>query len=317
MAPLEAATSLVLLEFAESYGLGFVAPNGRIISCFHVVVDEHEVTAHFADGRAVPVERVAAIDTKRDLVVLDVGELDAPPVRVSSSRLAEEETPVTVFGMVQAEGRARWVEARIEALQVVGNGLSVYRLTGSIPPDASGGPLVGPDGVTLGVVTVAEGDEGLVSLGVPWRYVEPLLLKNQGLPLASLARATRKSPARRVPKHPVSLLEGSNPMGLVATTQAIVGAIREGAPAYNDGDVERCYRLYAEAARRLIDSRADCPGVRQALREGLNRAAGLPDVDHQAWAMRDAFDGLLAVIERFINDRPTPATPKGKPTLLN
>jgi S1-C subfamily serine protease len=44
MAPLEAATCIVLLEFKKSYGLGFVAPNGRIVTSFHVVADEDEIS---------------------------------------------------------------------------------------------------------------------------------------------------------------------------------------------------------------------------------------------------------------------------------
>lgn len=303
MVPVDAASAVVLLEFKDSYGLGFVAPNGRIVSCFHVVVDEPEIIAHLSDGRALPVERVASIDIRRDLVVLDVGVLDITPLRAPTPRLAAEGSGVVVFGMVQSVGRARWVEARIDAVQVLGSGLSVYRVSGAVPPDASGGPLVAADGTVLGVVTVAEADEGVVTLGVPWRYVDSLLAKNQGLPLSALQRATRKPPKREIPAHPLSLLDGSSASGLAAATQAMSGAIRVGAPAYNEGDIDACYRVYAETARRLIDSRPDCPGVKRALQAGLARAEKLDDIDHQAWAMRDTFDGLLAVIERFFKER--------------
>ena len=36
---------------------------------------------------------------------------------------------------------------------------------------------------------------------------------------------------------------------------------------------------------------------------GLARAESLEDIDHQAWAMRDAFDGLLAVIEKYMRSQ--------------
>lgn len=316
MVPLDAASAIVLLEFERSYGLGFVAPNGRIVTCFHVVSDEPEIVAHLADGRALPVLAVCGADARRDLAVLDVGLLDATPVRRPSERLATDGTKVFAFGMVPNEGRARWVEAKLAELQVLGSSLTVYRVDGDVPIDSSGGPLVGEDGTTLGVVTVAESDDGLVTLGVPWKYVEPLLGKHQHLPLSSLSLSERKPPRREIPHHSMSVLEGSTMAGLEASTEAIAGAIREGAPAYNSGDVAHCYRVYSDTARRLIDGRRDCPGVQKVLREGLARAESMKDVDAQAWAMRDAFDGLLAVIEKFMR---TQGAVQGasKPRLLN
>ena len=317
MTPLDAAASVVLLEFQQSYGLGFVAPNGRIVTCFHVVADEREIVAHLADGRTLPVLSVCAIDFRRDLAVLDVGLLDATPVRAAGARFAEEGSTVHVFGMVAGEGRARWVDVKLGSLQVVGASLSVYTLEGQVPPDSSGGPVIGADGAALGVVTVAETDDGVSTLGVPWKYVEPLLRQNQMLPLSALSSAARKPPKREVPEHPLSLLQGSAVSGLEATTDTIADAIRVGAPAYNEGDVARCYAVYTDTARRLIDTRDDCPGVQTALRAGLQRAEQLEDVDHQAWAMRDAFDGLLMVIERYLRAHLGTGRKPGKPTLLN
>lgn len=316
MVPLDAASSIVLLEFERSYGLGFVAPNGRIVTCFHVVSDEPEIVAHLADGRSLPVRSVCGFDARRDLAVLDVGLLDAAPVRRPGARLAQDGAKVFAFGMVPNEGRARWVEATLGELQVLGAALTVYRIEGDVPLDSSGGPLVGEDGTTLGVVTVAESDDGLVTLGVPWKYLEPLLGRHQQLPLSALSLSERRPPRREIPNHPMSVLEGSTVAGLEASTEAIAGAIREGAPAYNAGDVAHCYKVYSDAARQLIDARRDCPGVQQALREGLARAEALADVDAQAWAMRDAFDGLLAVIEKFMRTQGAPRAAK-KPPLLN
>lgn len=317
MTPLDAAASIVLLEFRQSYGLGFVAPNGRIVTSYHVVSDEPEILAHLADGRAIPVRTVSALDVRRDLAVLDVGVLDAPPVKTPGPRLADEGARAFIFGMVAEEGRARWVDAKLAAVQVLGTSLTVYRVEGEIPPDASGGPLIAEDGTALGVVTVAESDDGVVTLGVPWKYVVPLLLQDQQQPLSSLASAAHEPPRREVPNHPVSMLEGSAMAGLEATTEILAGAIRRGAPAYNEGNVEKCYQLYADAARQLINTRDDCPGVQTALQAGLSRAAAMADVDRRAWAMRDTFDGLLSVIERYMRSHLGHVKKPSKPTLLN
>lgn len=299
MIPLDAAAAVVVLELERAYGLGFVAPNGRIVTNFHVVANEQTITAHLSDGRTLPVQAICAVDLKRDLAVLDVGLLDATPVRPAGPKLVEERQGVFVFGLVAPEDRVRWVEARLGATQAIGPGLSVYTIEGTIPADASGGPLIAADGSVLGVVTMAESDEGVLALGIPWRHVEALMSQNQQLPLSVLNRS-RRGPTRQIPQHALSLLDGSNVAGLEATTRALAGAIQQGAPAYNEGDIDTCFRLYQQVARQLIDARGDCPGVQRALRAGLERAGGMDDVDHKAWAMRDTFDGLLSVIEKFM-----------------
>jgi S1-C subfamily serine protease len=318
LVPLDAARTVVVLELERAYGLGFVAPNGRIVTNFHVVANEKEILAHLADGRRLPVKSVCAVDMKRDIAVLDVGLLDAAPVKGAGARIADEGKAVVVFGLVQGDERLRWVEAQLGSAQVIGPGFTVYTMQGQVPADASGGPLVADDGTVLGIVTMAESDDGIIALGIPWRHIEALMPMNQQLPLSVLTRP-RRGPARQIPQHPLSLLEGSNVAGLEATTRAIAGAIQEGAPAYNEGDIEKCYRLYQRVAKQLIDARPDCPGVQTALRDGLAKAGGLSDPDHQAWAMRDAFDGLLSVIEKYMRTRlgmANSASP-GKPTLLN
>lgn len=313
MAQSDAAAALVLLEFEQSYGLGFVA-GGRIVTCLHVVQGEDDITAHLADGRTLKVRGIAAVDAQRNLVVLDVGLLDIAGVKVAGDRLAEEGTAVTVFGMVADEGHARWVEGRIAALQVLGGSLSLYRLEGALPPDASGGPLVAGDGTVLGVVMATQIDDAVDLVALPWRYVAPLLLQNKELALSII---NRKAPRREVPEHAVALLDGCSVEGLQATARALSTAIRLGAPAYNEGNIARCFHVYSEAARQLILSRGDCPGVQSALKAGLMRAEAMPELDLRAWAMRDAFDGLLSVIERYLDERSTGPKPLRKTSYLN
>jgi len=299
MSSAEPAASVVLLEFEKSYGLGFVAPSGRIVTSFHVVSDEPDILVHLSDGRTLPVKAVSALDVKRDLAVLDVGVLDATPAKPAGAALAEDGASAYVFGMVSEEGRARWVDATIAGVQELGPSLTVYRLEGELPKDASGGPLMGEDGTVLGVVTVADSDEGLVMLGIPWRYVEPLLLRDHRLPISALHDTRRKPPRREVPEHPLAMLDGSALPGLEVTVQTIAQAIQIGAPAYNEGDVETCYQTYVAAAEELVSTRDDCPGIQVALREGLGRAAAMTDADLRAWAMRDTFDGVLGVIDKY------------------
>lgn len=299
MAQRDATGALVLLEFESSYGLGFVA-GGRIVTCLHVVQGEAEIDAHLADGRTLKVSGISAIDVQKNLVVLDVGLLDITSARLSSERFVDEGVAVEVFGMLSGESRARWVEGRLGPVQPMGEGFSLYRLDGNLPRDASGGPIVAEDGSIVGVVMATQSDEGVELVGLPWRYVAPLLLQNRDLPLSLI---NRRLPQREVAHHSIALLEGSAVEGLQATALAVSRAIRRGAPAYNEGSIGRCLRVYRAAARAVIDEREDCPGVQAILRAGLMKADATPDQDLQAWALRDSFDGLLSVIDRYLAAR--------------
>ena len=86
---------------------------------------------------------------------------------------------------------------------------------------------------------------------------------------------------------------------MTVLADGIDGAISVGAPLYNSGDFAGCYHLYegtaADIERKLSSA---CSGPTRALESGRTRAASLSGPSAQAWAMRDAFDGLLDVIER-------------------
>ncbi len=315
----QAADSIVLLQFGKAYGIGFVASDdGLIVTSLHVVMGEKKVTAHLADGRKVDVRQVGGLDTKRDLAVLKLEVPDLPSLPRGPRRLVEEGTPVIVFGMVEDGQRTRWAEAKVSGVQVLGGWLTIYRLEGELPPDASGGPLLSATGEVLGVVTVAETEDGTAVLGVPLKYVTPMLDEKVFRPLTALAPPRRLTTRREVPEHPITILEGSSASGLEQMMEAIASAISMGAPAYNQGNIDACYRVYRETARRLIAEHENCPGPRKALEQGLKRAATLKDVDARAWAMRDTFDGLMAVMEKFFKAHVSSLKKsKSKPKLLN
>ena len=104
---------------------------------------------------------------------------------------------------------------------------------------------------------------------------------------------------RHVPSHDASLLDGCSPADIDLVVDGIGNAIDVGAPLYNAGDFAGCYHLYdgtaADLERQLP---ATCAGPKQALAAGQARASKQRTPSAQAWAMRDAFDGLLDVAQR-------------------
>ena len=79
----------------------------------------------------------------------------------------------------------------------------------------------------------------------------------------------------------------------------IGAAIEAGAPLYNGGKPEACYHVYDGAASDLVRKYGSvCRGAARALGDAQRHAATVVEPTAQAWAMRDAFDGLLDVIAR-------------------
>lgn len=126
---------------------------------------------------------------------------------------------------------------------------------------------------------------------------------------SSAAAGERAHITREVPHHDVSLLSDCTVEEASDIHHELAVAISLGAPTYNAGDFEGCYRTYSNAAVAIDARQKSCSGVRRALMAGVERARRLRTFDEKAWAMRDAFDGVLDVIERGETGR-APALPE-------
>jgi hypothetical protein len=141
---------------------------------------------------------------------------------------------------------------------------------------------------------------GVVAFGI-LRGFERARAVAAGAESASATSPPAKLPSmeRHVPHHAVSILEGCSEDEVRTVASGIDGAIDVGAPLYNAGNYAGCYHMYegtaADLERKLGPT---CVGPTRALAAGRTRAASLATPSAQAWAMRDAFDGLVDVISR-------------------
>ncbi|MCP3060474.1 serine protease [Myxococcus sp. K38C18041901] len=314
-----ASPSLVLLEVDGRRASGFLATEqGHLVTSLHAVCGAREIHAVMADGTRTEVVQVAAMDDRRDLAVLrlPISRL-APPLDLSPVSLPGEGD--TVYVLRATASPAPEVRSQeVRAVQVLGDWLTLLELTRTLPDDFSGGPVVDLRGGVVGVATAALANGRSLGLVIPTRYLLPLLHGAGSLPLSALDTPRRRAGrVRHVPRHPMSLLDGASADALESIATTLGHAINAGAPAYNRGDVDGCYRLYARTAERLIATCEAFPGAQRALRDGLSRCAGLQDSDDRAWALRDAFDGLLDVIGRWLQARPPAPRPSPKSSPSN
>ena len=104
---------------------------------------------------------------------------------------------------------------------------------------------------------------------------------------------------RHVPVFDARVLDGCSKTDLDTVENGIQAAINVGAPLYNDGDFDGCFHTYESTALTLEKKTGStCKGPARALKSGRDKASKLTSAAEQAWAMRDAFDGLLDVIDR-------------------
>jgi serine protease Do len=312
-----AAPSLVALEGEGGRGMGFVvSEGGLVVTTLHVALTTAATEVRYADGRVRRIHAVSGIDPKRDIAVLRTDARDTPILPIGPERLLEVGARVFIVADEKTT-----IERRVATVQPMGEGFTLYIFGGGlVPEEASGAPIVDHTGALLAMAARARGPSGVLSVGVPRRNLDPVISANERIPMALLRKLAKKKPIeRRVPQHPVSMLGGCDPAHLEAIRTAIAGAIEEGAPAYNNGDIATCYQVYTACAQRLIAEHEDCPGPQRALGDGLAKAEALTDPDAQAWVMRDTLDGMLSVIERWLALPPEsrPSTPSSPPRALN
>jgi serine protease Do len=297
----QAISSLALLEMPHRQGVGFLlSPGGVLVTNLHVVAGAEELSVLLSDGRFLSVEHVIAFDEKRDLALFQLPVRGVEALRPDAHAPPREGAPLFILHP-SPDGQLRLLETRVHAVQELDDTLTFLELEGALPEESSGSPAFDASGAWVGVATCAFADGRPVTIVIPSGYVLPLLERPGTHPLSTLGQARpAASRQRQVPHHSLALLEGCGPDVLEEVALTLLQSIQLGAPLYNRGDPAACYQLYARAAEKLLRERTDCPGVQSALRQGLERCARLDGADGRAWALRDTFDGLIQVIDRWL-----------------
>jgi hypothetical protein len=308
--------SVVRVDVQRGLGAGFVIGNDLIATNLHVVDQTGEAKVMFRDGRSFPVTGVRGFDETADLAIVEVGAQDLHPLRLGNS------DALGVGDRVYAIGNPLGFDYSMSDGLLAGlrdiQGTASLQVSAAMAPGSSGGPVLNDRGEVIGIArgVVPAGED--LGLATPVKALQALLERSASQPIQPFAafaedreQARKRGPAtaatgpggrqRFVPQHPTALLDGCSDDDLRVVFQTISEAIEEGAPVYNRGDTQGCYKIYSEAALDLNDRLSeDCMGGREALLDGLERARRVADPADKAWAMRDSFDGLIDVIGRLV-----------------
>lgn len=294
--------SVVRIQGRRSLGTGFIVrDDGWIATNLHVIAGSKNLEVKLKDGRAFRVVEVVAVDRERDVAVVRIDAEKLEPIDLGEREVSVGE-PVVAIG--HPLGLSDTVsDGLVSGIREVREGLQILQVSAPIAPGSSGGPLIDRDGKVIGIATAVLREGQNLNFGIPVVYLRTLMKtpKPQSLEALAASMPRRDLPRiqRDVPNHPVSLLMGCGEGDLKELAGGIVRAIDIGAPLYDRGYLDACYHLYLGASIDVETKlSASCRGPRRALRDGRQRAEKLSAPGAQAWAMRDTFDGLLAVIRR-------------------
>lgn len=310
--------AIVRIEAAdERVGTGFVIdPAGVVATNLHVVAATDKISVKLLDGTTIAVEEIVAVDPDHDLALLRVVRRSPlPALTLGDSALVAAGDPVLAIGNPLGVLDYTVSDGLISSVRELAPGFTLLQISAPISQGSSGGPLFNAAGEVIGVSTAVFTEGQNLNFGVPSNYVAALAKAPQPMSVADFAAATRPKQAeivvdgirivRQVPEHPLSIFDGCDPTAVAEAVQAIDAAISVGAPLYNRGDHEGCFKIY-EAASTKLEAESSCKGIRTAFGAGLLRVGALGTPAERAWALRDTFDGLLTVTQRWARRAPGP-----------
>jgi serine protease Do len=305
-------TGIVRVEAgSDKVGTGFIVDkSGLVATNLHVVAGESSINVRLSDGTKLVVTRIAALDPDHDLALLaTMPKAALPTLRLGDSDLLSAGDAVTAIGNPLGVLDYSVSNGLISSVRKIGPDLTVLQISAPISQGSSGGPLFNQAGEVVGITTAIITEGQNLNIAVPSNYLRLLLKSPKGMELAAFAKATGAAEstqgngpriARKVPRHELSLLANCKKQDIAEVVNAIDQAIENGAPLYNENNHEACFRIYEGTAIKYERS-STCAGLRSAFGDGLLRASTLETATEKAWAMRDTFDGILLVVQRWSN----------------
>ncbi len=303
-----------ILASGQGVATGFVIwKDGRIATNYHVVAGVRAAQVTLQDKRVFTDVEVMSADPKHDLAIIRIPANDLPVLALGDSDAVKAGESVVAIGNPLGLGDTV-SNGLVSGLRDFSDDVKVMQISAPISPGSSGGPVFNDRGEVIGVAVGFLQQGQNLSFGVPVNYLEPMLLDELREPIAKFGAHTvnpeeaeqqdsHVAPdlpkvTRHVPHHEEKILDDCPNDQLEVIVNKIGEAISIGAPLYNEKKFGACYGIYEGAALALDKNVSKCTGAKKALADGLTNAAAVKTDYEKAWAMRDAFDGLLDVIAR-------------------
>lgn len=324
----------------DKVGTGFILEKGGVVATnLHVVAGESAIKVKLYDGTQYQVAQIAGLDPGRDLALLQIKPAkELPTLKLGDSDAVSAGDQIVAIGNPLGfldysvtsglVSQVRPICGRADiAADRCQQELTLLQISAAISPGSSGGPLFNQFGEVVGITTAIVTAGQNINLAVPGNYLKPLVAQHAVMSTDQFASETKRPDedrrrraandpdpnveiVRKVPVHELTVFDGCKLDDIEELVRQIGEAIENGAPLYNEGKHEACFRIYEGTAVKY-EHDAACKGVRGAFGDGLLRANGLVTYKEKAWAMRDTFDGLLEAAQRWAERHPPTGRGRG------
>lgn len=309
-----AKPAIVRIEDGEGrVGTGFtIDASGVIATNLHVVAGARRIQVTTLDGAVLAATGVRALDADHDLALVVVEPVQPlPTVPLGDSDKVAAGDPVVAIGNPLGVLDYTVSDGLISSVRQIAPDVTLLQISAPISQGSSGGPLFNAFGEVIGVATLVSNEGQNLNFAVPSNYVRALLGHPRPMTMAEFTALTRPPErddpsgvkiVRQIPDHPLSVFDGCADADIATAIEAISEAIELGAPLYNQGNHEACFRIY-EGTSTKLERDSSCKGIRDAFGAGLLRVSTLGSFTEKAWALRDTFDGVLDVARRYARGR--------------
>lgn len=173
-------------------GSGFILPDGRVATNYHVLQDGYRVEVVSSTGELLLVaDHMEAFSSKYDLAILP--KVSKSPARLSLS-LSKPRIGVGIYAIGAPLGFQNTVSDGIVSAYRAEEGANLMQITAPISPGSSGGPVIGADGLVAGVaVATIRGGQNL-NFAVPVEALQSLIRLPVGKTYISARRRAAAEP---------------------------------------------------------------------------------------------------------------------------
>jgi hypothetical protein len=321
--------AIVRIEAGDAkVGTGFIlGSDGLIATNLHVIQGESSIRVRlYKDQTEYPATVIAGVDKGHDLALLRIKPKRSLPVlRLGDSSAVSAGDRIYAIGNPLGVFDYSITDGLISQVRPLSKDLTILQISAAISQGSSGGPLFNQFGEVIGVTTAIITQGQAINLAVPANYLRPMMKGQVAMSTQEFARVTKDDVApeqednapieRKIPDHPITIWQGCSEKEMEDVLRSIGEAISIGAPLYNKGTsegYEACFRVYEGTSLKYGKDSA-CAGVREAFDAGLARAMSMSSYKQKAWALRDAFDGLINVFGRWCEQDAACRKKFGKP----
>jgi serine protease Do len=161
--------STVAIHCPNSLGTGFFVAQGKVLTNAHVVCASGEAMVVRLPNGKEGSGRVLQSDERLDLALVEVEDVDAPPLALGDAGSLRVGDRVIVVGSPKGM-EFSVTQGVVSNLDRIFLGVAMIQTDAPINPGNSGGPLVDEQGDVVGVVSLKRADAEGISLALPINY---------------------------------------------------------------------------------------------------------------------------------------------------